>query len=236
MELLQQAHQAYAIHLPNPTVVQQVFDFTMVRLKSILTEFYSGSQPLTTEQFESVLALKITKPLDFVLRLDAVREFQKLPAAAALAAANKRVSNILKKQAAGFDSITLNESLFEYNEERELAKALAAQTETVAQSVQQMEYGRALSQLSHLKIPIDAFFDKVMVMTEDPAKRANRLALLNRLHHLLTQVADIAHLSHLKNQNYLIRQTSNAGINSNSADIFISNLVRKLGGFRYYFF
>jgi glycyl-tRNA synthetase beta chain len=195
MELLQQARQAYTQHLPNADVIQQVFDFTQVRLKSILMETHTVPEPVTVEQFESVRALNIARPLDFVLRLDAVREFQKLPAAAALAAANKRVSNILKKQAAGFASTTVNEALFEHPEERELARTLTAQTQNVAQAVRGMHYTPALTQLAHLKSPIDAFFDKVMVMTDDPAKRANRLALLTKLHHLLTQVADISFLS-----------------------------------------
>lgn len=188
MALLKKAQQAYTIHLPNTTVVEQVFDFTMVRLKSILSE----KTALTSEQFDAVLVLRITRPLDFQLRLEAVQEFQKLPEASALAAANKRVSNILKKQAAGFTSTVIDEKLFEHDEERALAQALATQTQTVNQLAQQMQYTSALSQLSSLKIPVDAFFDKVMVMVDDPAKRNNRLAILKSLHNLFTQVADIA--------------------------------------------
>ncbi len=189
MELLHKAQQAYAIHLPNTAVISQVFDFTMIRLKSTLME---SDPAITVEQFESVMALQISCPRDFLLRLDAVIEFQKLPEASALSAANKRVANILKKQATGFEATKLDESLFEHNEERELAKALNVQTILVAQLVQQRKYTDALSQLSVLKTPIDAFFDKVMVMVEDPAKRNNRLTLLTSLHCLLTQVADIS--------------------------------------------
>ncbi len=123
---------------------------------------------ITVEQFDSVLALQISCPRDFLLRLDAKIEFQKLSEASALSAANKRVANILKKQATGFEVTKLNENLFEHNEERELAQALNAQTILVAQLVKQRKYTEALSQLSVLKMPIDAFFDKVMVMVEDP--------------------------------------------------------------------
>jgi glycyl-tRNA synthetase beta chain len=189
IKLLEQAKQAYSIHLPNLAVVEQAFEFAMSRFKSICLE-----KGFTYEEFESVAACKPTQPLDFISRLQAVKEFQKLPEASALAAANKRVSNILKKQA----TITLPEkidaNLFEYEAERVLADKLNAQDKIVRQLYARADYTNALSQLAALKEPVDTFFDKVMVMTEDTAKRNNRLALLAALHRLFTQIADIAYL------------------------------------------
>ncbi len=191
LELLQQAFQAYDKHLPNPETVNDVFDFILVRLKSILQE----TLRVSAEQFESVMALKISKPLDFIARIQAVQKFQTLPEAAALAAANKRVSNILRKQATGFANTEINENLFEFQEEHELAQVLKISNGKVRDLVKQRNYTQALSELSNLKTPIDAFFDKVMVMVDNHAVKNNRLALLKNLQELLTQAADISHLS-----------------------------------------
>lgn len=189
MKLLEQAKQAYAIHLPNHAVVAQAFEFVMNRFKSICLE-----KGFTHEEFEAVAACRPTQPTDFISRLQAVKEFQKLPEAAALAAANKRVSNILKKQAEAHLPERIDPNLFEHPAERVLADKLNAQTKTVQQLYAQADYAKALSQLAALKEPIDSFFDKVMVMTEDTAKRNNRLALLTSLHRLFTQIADISYL------------------------------------------
>lgn len=191
VELLQRAYQAYDKHFPNQETIIQVLDFILARLKSILQE----TSGISAEQFESVMALKISKPLDFVARLQAVQKFQELPEAAALAAANKRVGNILRKQAVGFSATAINENLFEFKEEFQLAQALKISSQTVNDLVKQRNYTQALSRLSDLKIPVDTFFDKVMVMVDNPAVKNNRLALLKQLHELFTQVADISCLS-----------------------------------------
>jgi glycyl-tRNA synthetase beta chain len=190
--LLQWTRDAYALHLPNAQVIEQTFDFVMQRLKSICLEKGAAS-----EQFEAVLACRPSQPLDFMHRLEAVRAFQKLPTAAALAAANKRVSNILKKQAGAQWPTAIDPRLFEHEAERSLAEALSVQTQAVEKLYAAGDYATALSQLSSLKEPVDRFFDKVMVMVDDAAQRNNRLALLARLHRLFTQVADISLLSNL---------------------------------------
>lgn len=186
-QLLKQAVQAYSTHLPNAEVIPQTFDFIMSRLKAWYLE-----KGISIEVFESVLASRPTKPLDFDQRIRAVQQFQKTPFAQDLAAANKRVTNILKKQAGDIWPTTLDVDLFEHEAERELAEQLTKQTQIAHQFYEKSDYTAALNQLSTLKEPIDHFFDKVMVMVEDKAKRNNRLALLVRLHHLFTQVADIS--------------------------------------------
>jgi len=185
--LLQHAYRAYTTHLPNNEAVAQVFDFILSRLKSWYLE-----KGVSAEVIEAVLARRPTQPLDFDQRIRAVQQFQTLPAAGALAAANKRVSNILKKQAGEPWPTKLDPHLFEHAAERVLADQLTQQTDLVNQLYAAGNYAEALQQLSSLKEPVDLFFDKVMVMVDDPAKRNNRLALLAALHHLFTQVADIS--------------------------------------------
>ncbi len=186
-QLLKLAQQAYSMHLPNTAVVAQAFDFIMSRLKTWYLE--KGVSP---EVFEAVLACRPTKPLDFDRRIHAVQQFLTTPFAQALAAANKRVTNILKKQAGDIWPTAIDIDLFEHEAERVLAEQLTQQTQIAQQFYNKSDYAAALSQLSTLKEPVDHFFDKVMVMVEDKAKRNNRLALLARLHHLFTQVADIS--------------------------------------------
>lgn len=188
MQLLTEAQQAYSVaHLPNKAVVEMAFDFIINRLK-----YWYLDQGIAPEVFESVNANQPTVPLDFHHRLLAVCEFQKLPEAQALAAANKRVSNILKKNAEIHLPNTLDENLFELNSERELAKQLEAQAKAIHQYYQSGDYTQVLKQLSTLKQPIDKFFDEVMIMVDDEKVRNNRLALLMRLRTLFTQVADIS--------------------------------------------
>ena len=119
--------------------------------------------------------------------------FRALPAAQALAAANKRIANILKKlDTPPVDSI--DATLLTDNAERELAARYAALAPQAEQLFMAREYTRYMELLAGLREPVDAFFDGVMVMCEDAALRTNRLALLARLHALFTRVADIARL------------------------------------------
>lgn len=188
MQLLHQAKQNYSIGLPNENVVQEVYDFIMGRLKS----WYVETQ-VSPETFEAVLAKKPTVLLDFHQRIQAVQQFETLAESRALAAANKRVANILRKQAE-FELIPdqIQPALFEFAEEKQLAAELTALQQTVFSFYQKSDYASALSTIAQLKNPVDCFFDNVMVMVDDPKIRANRLALLKALHHLMTQVADIA--------------------------------------------
>lgn len=195
MDLLNQALQAYAvtIQLPNSQVVADAFDFIMHRLKA-----WYADQGISSEVFAAVQACQPTQVLDFHHRIQAVREFQLLPEAAALAQANKRVSNILKKEApdqVDQTILAIHPELFEHEAERVLAQALQQQTEKLAPLCEKGAYTEALTQLAALKQPIDQFFDQVMVVVEDKRLRNNRLALLATLRHLFTRVADISLLS-----------------------------------------
>ncbi|PRX29698.1 glycyl-tRNA synthetase beta chain [Paraburkholderia sp. BL18I3N2] len=189
IELLRTAHAQFAA-VPNVTdSTQAIYEFSMDRLRGLLRE--RGYAP---GEIDAVLALNPTRLDDIVARLDAVREFAALPEAASLAAANKRISNILKKSegaATGGVQVTL---LIEAAE-----KALHAQLEQVAPRVQSQlaahDYTGALTALAALREPVDTFFNDVMVNAEDPALRANRLALLGALHQQMNCVADISRLA-----------------------------------------
>ncbi|WP_374322614.1 glycine--tRNA ligase subunit beta [Aquipseudomonas alcaligenes] len=141
--------------------------------------------------YQAVRALSPAAPLDFDQRVQAVQAFRQLPEAAALAAANKRVSNILAK-AEGQLPAAVDAKLLEAGAEQTLAQAVAAAAQAVAPMAAARCYRDALAQLASLREPVDAYFDAVMVNAEDAAVRANRLALLNQLRGLFLGVADIS--------------------------------------------
>jgi glycyl-tRNA synthetase beta chain len=193
VELLRAAHQQFAA-LPAVTdSTSALYEFFMDRLRGLLRERGYGAG-----EIDAVLALNPTRLDDIVARLDAVREFAALAEAASLAAANKRISNILKKSegaaGGGAQPIVQAALLVESAE-----KALHAQLEQVAPRVQsqlaERQYTGALSALAALREPVDTFFNDVMVNAEDPALRANRLALLGALHQQMNCVADISRLA-----------------------------------------
>jgi glycyl-tRNA synthetase beta chain len=185
-QLVKQTMQHYAVELPNEDLLNQTIEFATRRLKSWYQE-----QGVSSETFEAVLQCNPDTVLDFHHRIAAVQAFQKLPEAAALASANKRVSNILKKAGCHIPKQT-NDALFEEDAEKQLAKQLKKRQKTVDALYQKANYTKALSELSSLKEPVDMFFDTVMIMVDDKKVRENRLALLATLHHLFTQVADIS--------------------------------------------
>ena len=149
---------------------------------------------IPVEVFKAVIAKPLTVPLDIDRRVRAVNHFAALPEAASLAGANKRVSNILAKQAAAFRPKEVSKDLLTEPAEQQLAGDLAALQPEVAADLQRGEYSRALSALARLQGPVDAFFDHVMVMAEDPSVRDNRLSLLHELRATFLQVADISQL------------------------------------------
>jgi len=151
-------------------------------------------QNIPTVVFQAVRAKGITQPLDVNQRVQAVSAFYKLESAEALAAANKRVSNILTKNDAFIDAPSINESLLQEDAEKVLAKALSEKGSEVAPLFEKGDYEAYLLALSSLRESIDAFFDNVMVMADDDAVKQNRLALLNQLRNLFLQVADISQL------------------------------------------
>ena len=141
--------------------------------------------------YQSVRAVSPTSPLDFDQRVQAVQAFRRLPEAEALAAANKRVSNILSK-ADGSVSEQINTALLQEAAEQALANAVAAAEQAVAPLASQRQYTATLEQLAALRAPVDAFFEQVLVNAEDDAVKANRYALLARLRGLFLGVADIS--------------------------------------------
>jgi glycyl-tRNA synthetase beta chain len=186
LALLKQAQKNYADHLTNKEAVAQAHEFIIDRLRAFYQE-----QGIAVNIFSAVLANHPNQPLDFDRRMKAVQHFQTLPEAEALASANKRVSNILKK----LDKPAPKEvdaALFDSEAERNLARLLNTHAKTVVQLYEKADYTKALSELASLKDPIDQFFNEVMVMVDDKKIRNNRLALLASLRQLFTQVADIS--------------------------------------------
>lgn len=143
--------------------------------------------------FDAVLDRRPRSPLDFDARLRALGAFLQLPDAAALTGANKRIANILRK-AGGAGAAAVNGALLELAEERTLAAELAAVTPPVEALLAERDYSGALRSLARLRPAVDAFFDKVMVMADDPAVRANRLQLLAGVQRLFLEVADLSRL------------------------------------------
>ena len=156
--------------------------------------FLDSSAGLATETFDAVLARSPSSLVDFGRRLDAVQAFIKLDAAASLAAANKRIANILR-QAGDEYTGAVKEKLLSDAAERALWKSLGETTDVVRPLLAARDYTSTLTALAELRAPIDLFFDDVMVMTDDDATRNNRLALLAELRALFLDVADISRLA-----------------------------------------
>ncbi|MBW5800351.1 glycine--tRNA ligase subunit beta [Halomonas elongata] len=171
-------------------LVDEVLAYMLDRFRA-----WGRDEGIEAEVYLAVRARPVTKPLDFARRLQAVHAFASREEAAALAAANKRVSNILAKQD---DEIApeVDTSLLAEDAERDLAEALAQCREKVAPLFAEARYSDALDVLAGLRNPVDRFFDQVMVMAEDAAVKRNRLALLASLQALFLEVADIAELQH----------------------------------------
>lgn len=169
---------------------EEVAAFVLERLANALRE-----QGYTAQEVDAVLALRSEMLAEVPRRLDAVRAFSALPEAAALAAANKRVGNILKKSEVAVSADAIDPSRLIEPAEQALAQALQAIVPQADAAYAQADYTASLKALAALKAPVDAFFDQVMVNAEDPALRANRLALLARLQSAMNQVADLSRLA-----------------------------------------
>jgi len=170
-----------------PQAAVPLEDFVYERLRGYLRE--AG---FTTHQVEAVVAQRPARFDELRARLEAVVAFASLPESEALAAANKRVKNILEKSGR---SDGVDAGLFAQDEERRLHAALAALSPQVEASVAAGDFGAALLAVATIRGDVDAFFDKVLVNAEDPAVRANRLALLTALERVLNRVADISRLA-----------------------------------------
>jgi glycyl-tRNA synthetase beta chain len=185
-ELIDQAASHFPADVNAGAITDALFAFMMERLRSWYLD--AGYE---TPVFDAVLARQPSRPLDFDSRMQAVRAFRALPESASLAAANKRIRNILRKAETAVPSQYQQELLIEPAEQA-LAGAITTQAKAVQPLFARREYTPALSLLAGLQAPVDSFFDDVMVMADDTALRDNRLALLNTLSALFLQVADIS--------------------------------------------
>lgn len=188
-DLLQTALSNYGALPEGETAVETTLNYMLERFRAWYEE-----AAIPSEVFQAVSAKNLSHPLDINNRVYAVSEFCKLPEAAALAAANKRVSNILAKQ----DEVLAGElqtALLQEAAEKQLAEELNAMRVQVEPMLAAQDYTQALATLAGLRKSVDTFFDDVMVMTDDEALRNNRLALLQQLRQLFLQVADISHLA-----------------------------------------
>jgi glycyl-tRNA synthetase beta chain len=170
---------------PDLTAIHQ---FALDRLRAWLRE-----KDYTVEEIEAVLAQSPDQLDQVIARLDAVRAFMMRPEALSLCAANKRIGNLLKKSESTQAEI-ISAHLVEAAEQA-LATALRSIGPEAEQMVAAHNYAGALEMLAQLKLPVDAFFESVMVNAEDPALKANRLALISQLHRAMNQVADLSRLA-----------------------------------------
>jgi len=174
-----------------PEVVAEVWTYLMERLRSAYLE--NEQRNVTTEMFDAVTASQPGSPLDIDQRLRALEEFLQLPEAQSLSAANKRIANILRKSGEAGQGHVATDRLVELPE-RQLFEQLQKVEALVEPSLARRAYSPALRELATLRNAVDAFFDSVMVMTEDVQLRANRLALLARLRTLFLGIADLSRL------------------------------------------
>lgn len=186
VDLVAKAHSLFGDKLTNANVDSDVIEFMLGRFRA----WYQDAG-FSIDVIQAVLAMHPTQPSDFDKRVKAVSHFRELDAAESLAAANKRVGNILAK----FDGelpATVNDSLLVETAEKELAQKVATVVAMLAPVFAAGDYQQALTELASLREPVDAFFDNVMVMADDEQLKVNRLALLNLLRNQFLQVADIS--------------------------------------------
>jgi len=184
-DLVKKSAALFGDKLTNQNVVADVVDFMLGRFRA-----WYQDEGIAVDVIQAVLARRPTRPADFDARVRAVSHFRTLDSAEALAAANKRVSNILAKADAAIGEINLTACV--EPAEKALAEAVLALRTEVQPLIAKGDYTAVLDKLANLRAPVDSFFDNVMVNAEDPALRQNRLAILNTLQNLFLQVADIS--------------------------------------------
>ena len=184
-DLVKKSAALFGDKLTNQNVVADVVDFMLGRFRA-----WYQDEGIAVDVIQAVLARRPTRPADFDARVRAVSHFRTLDSAEALAAANKRVSNILAKADAAIGEINLTACV--EPAEKALAEAVLSLRTEVKPLIAQGDYTAVLDKLANLRAPVDSFFDNVMVNAEDPALRQNRLAILNTLQGLFLQVADIS--------------------------------------------
>jgi len=184
-DLVTKSAALFGDKLTNKNVVTDVVDFMLGRFRA-----WYQDEGIAVDVIQAVLARRPTRPADFDARVRAVSHFRTLDSAEALAAANKRVSNILAKADAAIGEINLTACV--EPAEKALAEAVLALRTEVQPLIAKGDYTAVLDKLANLRAPVDSFFDNVMVNAEDLALRQNRLAILNTLQDLFLQVADIS--------------------------------------------
>ncbi|MDG6345261.1 glycine--tRNA ligase subunit beta [Glaesserella parasuis] len=185
-DLVATSAKLFGDKLTNSNVVEEVVDFMLGRFRA-----WYQDEGIAVDVIQAVLARRPTRPADFDARVRAVSHFRTLDSAEALAAANKRVSNILAK-VEGEISSEIDRTLLVEAEEKALAEQVITLQAELAPLFEKGEYQTALDRLAGLREVVDNFFDKVMVNAEDPKLRQNRQAILNNLRNLFLQVADIS--------------------------------------------
>ncbi|ENM3879402.1 TPA: glycine--tRNA ligase subunit beta [Vibrio cholerae] len=186
VDLIAKAKSLFGNRLTNDNVEQEVIEFMLGRFPT----WYQDAG-FSIDIIQAVLARNPTKPADFDQRVKAVSHFRALEEAEALAAANKRVGNILAKYDGELGE-EIDLALLQEDAEKALAEAVEIMAEALEPSFATGNYQAALSKLAGLRAPVDAFFDNVMVMADDEALKKNRLTLLNKLRNLFLQIADIS--------------------------------------------
>ena len=184
-DLVKKAAALFGDKLTNQNVVADVVDFMLGRFRA-----WYQDEGIAVDVIQAVLARRPTRPADFDARVRAVSHFRTLDSAEALAAANKRVANILAKAEGDIGAIDV--ALCVEPAEQVLAQSVLSLAKEVQPLIAQGEYTAVLDKLAGLRQPVDNFFDNVMVNAEDAKLRQNRLAILNTLQGLFLQVADIS--------------------------------------------
>ncbi|HKE97222.1 MAG TPA: glycine--tRNA ligase subunit beta [Povalibacter sp.] len=190
LQLVQVAVSQQPVSAP-PETVDEIWTYLLERLRGSYLE--DTSRGVTTEMFDAVLGSKPQSPHDIDMRLRALQSFLSLPEAESLSSANKRIANILRKATLDVSS-AVDTNRLEVPAERTLFENVLTTERAVNPLLARREYTAALSHLAGLRQGVDAFFDGVMVMAEDPELRANRLALLARLRAVFLQIADLSRL------------------------------------------
>jgi glycyl-tRNA synthetase beta chain len=192
--LLQAAAKLQPVESKENEIGRELYDFILDRMRAW---YLDGQAPgfvkgdITAEMFAAVRSREPASLLDFHQRLGAVQRFMTLDSAISLAAANKRIANILKK-AKSAGSSEVNTALFVADEEKQLHAALVALVPEHESDLANRNYEAALQRLAALREPVDGYFDQVMVMADDDKLRANRLAQLGQIRSLFLDVADIS--------------------------------------------
>lgn len=185
--LLEAAASQLGDKVESPTAIDECFDYILERLKA-----YYQDRGISVEVIDAVMAQRPSRPLDFDKRVRAVEAFRALPEAESLAAANKRIQNILKKTAVSGQQVDASKLI--ESAEQQLFEKVSQLKADVSPLFDAGEYEAALTALAVLRDPVDQFFDGVMVMADDEALKNNRLALLKELGDLFLRAADLSRL------------------------------------------